>query len=104
MSDEIEVRDEPDRERYEVRVGGQLAGFAQYVRRGNRTFFVHTEIEPDYENRGLGSRLAAGALAAERAAGARIVPLCPFIRAYIDRHPDELANVDKELIDRIDAG
>lgn len=102
MSDDIEVRDVPDRERYEIHVGGEPAGFAQYVRRGARTFFVHTEIDPDYEGRGLGSRLAAAALDGERSK-AKVVPLCPFIRSYIDRHPDELGNVDKELLDRIDA-
>ncbi len=100
--DQIEVRDAPDRDRYEILVGDERAGFAQYVRRGPRTFFVHTEIEPAVEGKGLGSRLAAGALAEERTK-AKIVPLCPFIRSYIDRHPEELEYVDKELLERIDA-
>ncbi len=101
--DQIEVRDAPDRDRYEILVGGERAGFAQYVRRGSRTFFVHTEIDPEYEGKGLGSRLAAGALAEERTK-AKIVPLCPFIRGFIDRHPEELEYVDKELLAQIDAG
>ena len=105
MSDEQpEVVDAPDRSRYEVRLDGTLAGFAQYVRRGGRTFFVHTEIDPSFEGKGLGSKLAAGALGAERDAGAKVVPLCPFIRSYIDRHPDEMANVDQALLARIDEG
>jgi predicted GNAT family acetyltransferase len=102
--EEFGVQDARDRDRYEIRLGGELAGFAQYVRRGGRTFFVHTEIDPRFEGKGLGSKLAAGALAAERDAGTKIVPLCPFIRSYIDRHPDEMGNVDHELLDHIDAG
>jgi len=103
MSDEqTEVVDVPDRSRFEIRLDGALAGFAQYVRRGGRTFFVHTEIDPRFEGKGLGSKLAAGALGAERDGGTKVVPLCPFIRSYIDRHPDEMANVDHELLERID--
>src|SRR5918994_3762857 len=103
MADEqTEVVDAADRDRYEIRLAGQLAGFAQYVRRGGRTFLVHTEIDPSFEGKGLGSKLAAGALAAEREAGTKVVPLCPFVRSYIDRHPDEMDNVDQALLARID--
>ena len=103
MPDEqTEVVDNPDRDRYEIRLDGALAGFAQYVRRGGRTFFVHTEIDPRFEGKGLGSKLATGALGGERAARTKVVPLCPFIRSYIDRHPDEMANVDQALLERID--
>ena len=61
MSDtpSIEVRDVPDDHRYEVTLDGALAGFAIYHRRGGRTFFVHTEIDPAFEGKGLGSALAA---------------------------------------------
>ena len=103
MADEqTEVVDVPDRDRYEIRLDDRLAGFAQYVRRGGRTFFVHTEIDPKFEGKGLGSKLAAGALGAERAAGTKVVPLCPFVRSYIDRHPEEMDNVDQALLERID--
>ena len=100
--DETTVIDNPDRDRYEIRLDGDLAGFAQYVRRGGRTFFVHTEIDPRFEGKGLGSKLASGALGGERAAGTKVVPLCPFVRSYIDRHPDEMDNVDHALLERID--
>ena len=103
MADEqTEVVDVPDRDRYEIHLDDRLAGFALYVRRGGRTFFVHTEIDPKFEGKGLGSKLAAGALAAERAAGTKVVPLCPFVRSYIDRHPEEMDNVDQALLERID--
>ena len=98
----VEVTDNVDSERYEVRLDGELAGFAQYVRRGGRTLFVHTEIDPAFGGHGLGSKLAAGALDAERAAGTPVVPLCSFIRSYIDRHPDYVDLVDQDLLARID--
>ena len=99
---DVQVSDDAERDRYEIRLDGELAGFAQYARRGGRTLFVHTEIDPAFEGHGLGSKLAAGALDAERAAGRPVVPVCPFIRRYIDRHPEYLELVDQELLARID--
>ncbi len=96
------VRDDRDAHRFEVVVDGAVAGYALYQQRGGRTFFVHTEIDPSYEGHGLGSVLAAGALDAARAAGEPIVPLCPFIRRYIDRHPEYGDLVDHDLLARID--
>lgn len=100
----VEVHDAPDRERYEVALDGEQAGYAQYVRRSGPTIFVHTVIDPAFEGHGLGSALAKVALAAERAANRPIVPLCPFIRAYVDRHPEYLDLVDQDLLQRIDPG
>ena len=49
---------------------------------------LHTEVLPSFEGKGLGARLVAGALDDIRARGLRVVPFCPFVRAYIRRHPD----------------
>jgi predicted GNAT family acetyltransferase len=98
----VEVRDNPSELRFEIRDDGKLAGFAQYVRRPGRIFFVHTEIDNAFEGRGLGSQLAAGALDATRATGDRIVPLCPFIASYIDRHPEYADLVDHELMAQLE--
>jgi uncharacterized protein len=96
------VTDEPDQHRYEIRLDGDLAGFAVYHRRGGRIYLVHTEIDPRFEGKGLGSALAKGVLQAERAVGEPVVPLCPFMRSYIDRHPDQADLVDQEMLARID--
>src|SRR6476469_7423017 len=82
------VTDVPDQHRFEVRLDGELAGFAVYPRRGGRIYLVHTEVDPRFEGKGLGSALAKGVLQAERTAAEPVVPLCPFMRSYIDRHPD----------------
>jgi predicted GNAT family acetyltransferase len=84
----IEVRDVPDRSRYEATVDGALAGFAVYRDQGDARVFTHTEVLDEHEGRGVGSALAEAALDDVRAAGRSVVPRCPFIRGWIDRHPD----------------
>lgn len=84
-----EVRDNPDRSRYEILVDGQLAGFALYRLRPDRITIFHTEIEPPYQGRGLGDELARDALDDVRARGLVLEPVCPFTAAYIRRHPNE---------------
>jgi predicted GNAT family acetyltransferase len=98
----IEVRDHRDKSRYEVLADGELAGFAQYVMRGGRLVFVHTEVDDAYEGRGIGSRLAAGALDDARARGLRILPLCPFIASFIERHSEYDDLVDHEKLAHLD--
>jgi predicted GNAT family acetyltransferase len=84
----ITVQDAPERSRYEVTVDGDLAGFAVYEDRGDGIrVFTHTEVADAYEGRGVGSALARGALDDVRASGRRLVPRCPFIAAFLRRHP-----------------
>jgi predicted GNAT family acetyltransferase len=97
-----QVRDNTEQSRYELHVDGELTGFARYVRRGGRAYFVHTEINPAHEGEGLGSALARGALDAQRGLGEPVVPLCPFIRSYIERHPDFADVVDAEMLAKVD--
>lgn len=98
----VEVRDNPSEHRFEIHDDGKLAGFARYVRRPGRIFFVHTEIDPAFEGRGLGSQLASAALDATRATGERIVPLCPFIASYVERHPEYAELIDHELMAQLE--
>lgn len=95
------VRDDPENHRYVLELDGEVAGLAVYHIRGDRYFFVHTEIEPGHEREGLGSVLARSALEDVRVKGAQIVPLCPFIAGFIDRHPDYEEMIDQETLDRI---
>jgi predicted GNAT family acetyltransferase len=83
----IDVVDVPERRRFEARIGTEVAGISQYRRRGERVIFTHTEVSPAFEGKGVGSALAKGALDAVRAAGGVVEPLCPFIAAWIRRHP-----------------
>jgi predicted GNAT family acetyltransferase/glutaredoxin len=85
---EAEVVDVPEASRYELRLGGRLIGLAAYHRREGRIAFTHTEVDESSEGRGFGSRLAAAALEGARREGLEVVPLCPFIAHYIERHPE----------------
>ena len=85
---ETEVVDVPEASRYELRLAGHLVGLAAYRRREGRIAFTHTEVDESCAGRGFGSRLAAAALEDARRQGLSVVPLCPFIAHYIDRHPE----------------
>jgi predicted GNAT family acetyltransferase len=101
---DVRVVDNPSDRRFEVQVDGAVAGFATYEWQGAGDAGVlvlpHTEIDPAFEGRGLGSVLARGALQAARDAGASVVPLCPFIRRYIERHPEQLDLVPADQRER----
>jgi uncharacterized protein len=84
------VVDNPEELRYELRLDGRddVVGEIRYTREPGRVTLVHTDIWPAYEGQGLGNELIAGALADIRARGLRMVPLCPFVAAYVRRHPE----------------
>jgi uncharacterized protein len=87
-SAQITVRDNPDELRYELLVDGTMAGEILYRLRSDAVVLVHTEVAPQFEGQGLGGKLVAGALAGIRARGLRPVAVCPFVRAYLQRHPE----------------
>ena len=82
------MRDAPDADRYEIRDGDRLLGIAAYQLRGDEIRFTHTEVNPDVGESGLGSRLVRAALDDVRGRGLTVVALCPFVRGWIERHPD----------------
>ncbi|HEV7482918.1 MAG TPA: GNAT family N-acetyltransferase [Solirubrobacterales bacterium] len=88
MSDDptIAVSDASERERYEIRVDGELAGFATYKARPRQIAFEHTEIDAGFEGQGLAGKLIAFALDDARERGLAVLPFCPFVKAYVQRH------------------
>lgn len=91
MSDqavETTVTRNADKSRYEIFAGGELAGFTEYVETGDSLDFVHTEIDAAFGGKGLGGVLAKGALDDTIANGKAIIATCPFIKGYIDKHPE----------------
>jgi uncharacterized protein len=85
---QVNVKDTPDRERYEASVDGDTAGFVTYRRVPDRTVLLHTEVDDRFEGQGIGSQLVRAVLDGERARGQRIEPRCPFIASFIRRHPE----------------
>ncbi|MCC5574285.1 N-acetyltransferase [Microtetraspora sp. AC03309] len=74
--------------RYELLLDGEVAGFAEYRLSDDTIVFTHTEIREEFEGKGLGSRLVGGALDQVRETGRTVVPKCPFVARYIERHPE----------------
>lgn len=91
------VRDAPEQERYELVVDGEVAGFVTYTVAGRRIVLRHTEIDPSREGQGLGGKLAEGVFAAVRERELEVVPTCPFISAYIHKHPEHVGIVTPAL-------
>jgi predicted GNAT family acetyltransferase len=82
----IAIADSPDGQRYEIKLDDELAGFTQYRLRPGLIAFIHTEVDDRFEGQGLGSQLIAFALDDARARGLAVLPFCPFVNAYIQRH------------------
>ena len=90
------VTDVPERRRFEIDVDGDVVGFAEYERRPGVIAFVHTEVDPSQDGAGVGTQLVTAALDAARAQGLAVLPFCPFVRGFIDRHREYLDLVPVE--------
>jgi hypothetical protein len=86
----VVVADRPDRGRFEITVDGELAGFSYYNRVGGALDFTHTQIDDAYEGQGLGSVLIRAALDTARERGLAVLPHCPFVMGFIQRHHEYL--------------
>jgi len=95
--DDVTIRDHAKAGRYELFVGDQLAGLVRYRIEDGSMAIPHTEVRPEYEGRGLGSRLARFVLDDARRRGLRVVPQCPFIETYLARHPEYADLVDGQV-------
>jgi predicted GNAT family acetyltransferase len=83
------VRDAPAAQRYEAHLDGELAGILEYVLKRGRIALVHTEVAPALEGRGVGAALARFALDDARRRELRVIASCPYVRAYLVKHPED---------------
>jgi len=81
------VSDNPAQQRYELAVDGHVAASYYEIADGVITF-VHTEVPPELGGKGIGSKLIKGALDQVRAGGLKVIAQCPFVKAYIEKHPE----------------
>lgn len=86
---EIAIADEPAEARYVIDADGARAGFLSYRLQDGQISLLHAEIDPAVEGRGLGGQLTAFALDDARARDLSVLPVCPFVKAYIEHHPDD---------------
>ncbi len=82
-----EVTDNKTKQRYELAVDGHIAASYYKVADGVVTF-VHTEVPSELGGKGIGSKLTAGALNLVRADGLKVIAQCPFVKAFLDKHPE----------------
>lgn len=88
MDSSVTVTDAPQRDRFEARVDGELAGFVQYIRTPELVVYPHTEVDPAFEGRGVGGALARAALDDARARNVPVLATCPFVMSWMRRHPE----------------
>ena len=87
---EVVICDQPGFDQYVIELEGARAGFLTYKLAPEKISFMHTEVEPSMEGRGLGSRLVAYALDDARRRGLAVLPFCPFVASYIRDHGEYL--------------
>ena len=87
MTDPPEVIDNAAASRFEMTVAGTLAELV-YRRRADRIVLVHTEVPDALSGQGIGGTLVQAALAEAAAENLTVVPLCPFARGWLQRHPE----------------
>jgi uncharacterized protein len=92
MADDLPVSDNQAGSRFELRAGGHLAEL-MYRRNGKRLVLIHTGVPSELEGRGIGGRLVTAAVDRAARQGMTVVPLCPFARGWLQRHPDVAARV-----------
>ncbi len=83
---DLEVADNPDKDRFEILADGELAGFVQYHMRGDEIAFTHTQTDDRFRGHGIGGRLVQASLAAARERHLAVLPYCPFVRSWLAEH------------------
>jgi uncharacterized protein len=99
VSDVPQIIDDQAGSRFELQANGYLAELI-YRRNGKRLVLIHTGVPPELEGRGIGGQLVAAAIDRAIRDGFTIVPLCPFARVWLERHPDQAARVPVDWGDK----
>lgn len=94
-NDTITVVDRPERRRFSVMDAGTEIGKTQYVDHDGRRVFFHTEVDEAYGGRGLASDLVRTALETTLSQGLVPVGVCPYVHAWLEKHPDMKAKASE---------
>ncbi len=98
----VEVVDNRAAHRFEAHADGALAGYIAYRIHPGRISMIHTEVDDAFEGKGIGSTLVKRALQMVRESGLGLLPRCPFVRAYLQRHLEYLDLVPADERSRCD--
>jgi predicted GNAT family acetyltransferase len=87
----LDIRDVPERHRYEARLGegGRLAALISYELSETWMALLHTEVQDGFEGQGIGSHLVQWVIDDLRSRGLSLIPRCPFVVAWLERHPEQ---------------
>ena len=85
---DLTVRDNPERHRFEIDLGGGEFAIAEYTLPAGKIMFTHTEVPPHHEGKGIGTALIRAGLQAARERGLKVIPICPFFAAYMQKHSE----------------
>ena len=85
---DLQVADNPDQERFEIRADGELAGFVQYHLRDGVIAFTHTQTDRRLRGQGIAGHLIQSSLDSARERHLAVLPYCPFVRSWITEHPE----------------
>ena len=89
----VVVCDRPGDSRYELTVDGERVGLIDYRLTNGTIAYLHAEVDPAHGGQGLASRMTREVLDDARRRGLSVIPMCPFVAAYVDRHRDEYADL-----------
>lgn len=85
---QLVVRDNPDRHRFEIDLGDGTMAIAEYTLPAGKIMFTHTEVPEVHEGQGIGTTLIRFALDSARERGLKVIPICPFFAAYMQKHAE----------------
>ena len=102
MSEAPIVRDNRERSQFEIDLGDGKYAYAKYSLLPGAIRFYHTVVPESHGGQGLGTALIKAGLAAAREGGLKVIPICPFFRAYLKKHPEEQDLVSAEHRDLIE--
>jgi predicted GNAT family acetyltransferase len=87
QAEDLKVVNNAQAGRFEVHLGDQVA-FTEYRLLKTGILFPHTEVPPAFEGKGVGGALVRAGMAFARERGELVIPVCPFVAAYITKHPE----------------
>jgi predicted GNAT family acetyltransferase len=93
---ELRVTDNPDQSRVEIRADGELAGFLTYRLRDGELALLHTETDHRFRGYGVAGRLVQSVLDSARERHLAVLPYCPFVRSWMDEHPEYTDLIPKD--------
>ena len=90
---DVEVTNNTEAHRFEVNLDGETA-FAEYRLKPGQIILPHTVVPPAFEGKGVAGALARYAFGYARAEGLKVIPTCPFMSAWVKKHPEQQDIVD----------